>query len=247
MTTDLLTEAVEHHKDRAWLTTNNKALVDAVYQALKRGGDHDASIHTLLHVFPFFTHSTSVKRWHKMNRKGLKLAKRRHTDPATEVIQQMIIITPQKLDSAPPKRKRSERIDPRELFEMYLNLFMENFFTYPTLTTPDQINCLLNLANKINLPYYYYKTYQILALLHNYFGDFDKALDRLHLTFVYWEKQGDTVELALTAYATAMAYKGKEDAELAQYWLEKAVKLFAKTEYVQQKKLAEKELAAIAS
>jgi tetratricopeptide (TPR) repeat protein len=245
MTTDLLREAVEHHNDSAWLTTNNKALVDAVYQALKRGGDHDASIHTLLHVFPFFTRSSNVKRWHKMNRKGLKLAQRRNTNPATENVQKMIIISPQKLDSAPPKRKRSERVDPRELFELYLNLFMENFFTYPTLTTPDQINCLVNLTNTVNLPYYYYKTYQILAIIYNYFGDFDKALDRLHLTYAYWHEQNNTLDQALTAYATGLAYKGKRKIEPAQYWLEKAVNLFAKTDYAQQKALAEKELEAI--
>ena len=244
--TDWLEKALVRYDDRPWLSANDRSLVVAIYEALKKGGDHDGGIHALLYVFPHFIHRKNVKRWHKLNRKALKVSRsRKHRESATDAVRQMYVLTPQKLGSAPPRRKRSERIDPRELFEIYLDLFMEYFYVYPEHCTPDLIDRLLYLTSQINIPYYYNKIYQILALIYNYSGEHDKALDRVQLAQSFWQSHKDKLELALSAYATAEAYQGLGEREQALDWMEKASNLFGKLEYPEQRNVVKAKLEAL--
>lgn len=244
--TDWLEEALVRYHDRDWLSANDRSLVVAIYEALKKGGNHDAGIYTLLYVFPHFIHRKTVKRWHKLNRKALKVSgsRKRHESP-TDVVRQMVVVTPQKLESAPPRRKRSERVDPRELFEMYLNLFMEYFYVYPELYTANLLDRLLYLTSQINIPYYYNKIYQIMALVYNYSGDHNKALDRVQLSNSYWYARKDKLEMALNAYAAAEAYQGLGDREQALEWMERSNNLFSKLDYPEQRKMVRARLEAL--
>jgi hypothetical protein len=246
--TDWLDEALVRYDDGPWLTANDRSLIVAIYEALKKGGDHDAGIHALLYLFPHFIHRKSVKRWHKLNRKALKVSRsRKHRESPTDAVRQMYVLTPQKLESAPPRRKRSERVDPRELFEMYLNVFMEYFYVYPERFTPNLIERLLYLTSQINIPYYYNKIYQILGLIYNYSGEYDKALDRIRLANNFWQNRKDKLELALSAYVTAEAYQGLGHDEQALDWMERANTLFSKIDYPEQRSVVRARLEALES
>jgi len=245
-TTDLLAEAPQKVHNRDWLLQHNQTLPAAIRQALKRGGEHDAGILALLYILPYFTQSEEIKRWHKFSRKALKISRaRKRRETTTDAIRNLYVLSPQKLESAPPRKKRSERVDPRELFETYLNLLMESFFAYPQWFTPELLDRLLYLTRQINMPYYYHKVYQVLALIYNYFGEYDKALDRLYLAQSYWQRHPNTLEMALTTYAIAMAYRGKNDREQTRHWLEVAAELFDQVNLPESRALVAVELAAL--
>jgi hypothetical protein len=73
--------------------------------------------------------------------------------------------------------------------------------------------------------YYTHKVYQIPEFLLVHQGQFDRALDQLNLIGNYYECSDD-LEMALTAYARAMAYEGIGKSQLAQDSMKKAGQLF---------------------
>ena len=247
-TMDWLELISENYDDMNWLADNEAEIYGVIAQLLRERNmrSMQKAIDILLLVLPDYVNSAEIKRWYKLCKRAYKLSQKRLTaDPATEKFRQIYVFTPQPAPTIGPRRPRSARINTRELYEMYVNLFMTRFYTRPERMTAQAIDSLLRLTGQINIPYYYHKIYQTLALIYNYFGEFDRALDRLRMCHAYWSEQNNILEMALTAYATAEAYLGKNNSGSALRWLESAASLFDQIDLPEQQAIMAAELAAL--
>ena len=208
-----------NHSDSVWLVENENDVHNALLQAIRgKSVQGVQAINELVLVFPYYLNSEKIKIWHKLNKRAFRWARKWKFNKTTHEINKMYVFISQPGARVTDRKQRSERVDSHELFELYLELAMTNFFAHPEVFTSEMANSLLQMARQINVPYYTYKIQQILALLFSYVNEFERAVDALNMSHGYWVQQNDDLELGLSTYILGKVYQTQDNRNTALKW-----------------------------
>lgn len=232
--TQLIEQIQTHYGDLAWVNQNAEDIYWAMREMLKNRKLVADVVRNMLLIYPALLNRGDLRRWAKLvNRAHKKIVRQElRRKPIPEyTAQQAYTLTPVAVARAKPRKPRSERLNQREMFEIYLSLMMSQIYTQSQDLAQSTLKSALAFARRLNDQYYYNKLYQTLAYIHLANTQFDQALDQARLAYQYWHGHPDTIEEALTAFAVAMAYRGKKDWEHNLQWLNIAANLFAEIDY----------------
>jgi tetratricopeptide (TPR) repeat protein len=232
MDTMPITEQIyDHFEDEAWVNQHADIIYQEMRELIKDRKQVESIVTNLLLIYPALLNRGDLRKWVKLinraDRKLNRMALRRMTKPGYS-FQQAYQITPVAAARAKPRKPRSERLNQREMFEVYLTLMMGQIFTHPEELRLALMDNALAFSRTLNDPYYTNKLYQTLAYIHLETHQFDQALNQARLAYHYWHGHPDTIEEGLTAFAIATAYRGLHNWELAQKWSHMAGSLLAK-------------------
>lgn len=232
--TQLIEQIQTHYDDVAWVNQNAEDIYWAMREMLKNRKLVATVVTNMLLIYPALLNRSDLRRWAKLvNRAHRKIARQElRRKPTPEyTLQQAYALTPVAVDRAKPRKPRSERLNQREMFEIFLSLMMSQIYTQPQDLAHSTLRSALAFARRLNDQYYYNKLYQTLAYIHLANSQFDQALDQARLAYQYWRGHDDTIEEALTAFAVAMAYRGKKDWKQNLHWLNIAANLFSEIDH----------------
>lgn len=235
MTEELLAQIPDNYADAEWLENNAQDIYRMLRPALRDPNTANQAVEALLLFFPYLLNRGDLRRWNKLAIRAMKAITAQQRRQASEeqpasVMEQVYILPDYAAAHALPRRPRSERIDQREMFEVYFELLMTQIYHQPTKESLTRIlDSALLFARTLNHQFYYHKLYQTLAYIYTYHGELDKALDYARMSYDFWVETRDTQEMALTASVLAWIYQGKQIWDKALEWMEKAADLFSKT------------------
>jgi tetratricopeptide (TPR) repeat protein len=231
MKTAITEQIYDHFEDEAWVNQHADIIYQEMRELVKNRKLVKSMVTQLLLIYPALLNRGDLRKWVKLinraDRKLNRMALRRMTKPGYS-FKQAYHITPVAIARAKTRKPRSERLNQREMFEVYLTLMMAQIFTHPEETRLALMGNALAFSRKLNDPYYTNKLYQTLAYIHLEYQQFDQALNQARLAYQYWHGHPDTIEEGLTAFAIATAYRGLRDWELAQQWSHTAGNLLTK-------------------
>ncbi|GAB4515769.1 MAG: hypothetical protein OHK0046_19700 [Anaerolineae bacterium] len=249
---ELLEIVPERYSDKIWLNENIDDIYEAIAANLKSADYSQQAISDLIYIYPHLINREDLRRWARLIREAHKVYKNLQKQrDKTNAVGNLFKLTQRPKQFRPTKRRRRERIDSRELLEIYLILLMSRLYQDPTQMQTVQINDMLHFARSVNDPHLYHKVYQTVALIYNERHNFDKALDYARLSYEYWRTQDiyadelPRFEMALTLYTIAVAYRGMGDVETAAHWMNRSADLFMRTSSTQQYGLVAHEMGCI--
>lgn len=232
--TELIERVEQMHRDSAWINAHADDLYRTMREMLKNRKLVGEVVKNLLLIYPVLLERHDLRRWAKLTYRAhhkIQRNEQRRKPRMQYSVQQAYLITPVATSRSKPRKPRSERLNQRELFEVFLSLMMSQIYAQPSDLAQSTAECALAFARRINDQYYYNKLYQTLAYIHLANARFDKALEHGRLAYLYWEGHEDRHEDGLTAFAIAMAYRGKGEWDATVDWLDKASEIFSKSDH----------------
>lgn len=232
-----LEEVFSEYNQSGWLDENHDAVYSTISRMLKSDKTISQGIDMLLLVFPYVLNREDLKRWGKLIKDALAVF--RGIEAGKEGTRSSIYVLVQRdkrVRLTRTKRRPRDKVVGFEMLEIYLTLLMGTLYYQSEVLTEQRINEILQFGRTVNDAHMYHKLYQTLALVYNQKQDYDRAIDFARLSYAYWSKREDTdslirLEKALTAYAMALAYHGKQELDRSLQWLEQAADLFATVDY----------------
>jgi hypothetical protein len=237
---DLMVDVRTHHDDALWVDDNAHDLYLTLKHIIKDRKRVSEVIHVLLLIYPTLLNRDDLRKWAKLtyrvHRKvnNIKKKQEEYKPLLVPSIQDVYVVTPVAATRAKPRKHRSERINQRELLEVYLELLAQLVYREAPDSASKMIISAMKFVRIVNDQYYYNKFYQTLAFIHVANARFDKAVDIGNLAYKYWKDHDDVVEAGLTAFALAMAYRGMRNWEESSSWLDVASDVFASIDYPKQ-------------
>jgi tetratricopeptide (TPR) repeat protein len=231
---NIIEQIPDNFDNVAWVDQNAVAIYKTMREMIKDRKLVETVIKNLLLIYPALLNRGDLRKWAKLtNRADRKLTRMemRRIQKPEQSYRQPYVITPVAAARAKPRKPRSERLNQREMFEVYLKLMMSQIFSYSDELALKTMQSALAFARRVNDPYYYNKLYQTLAYIHLEHREFDKALNQARLAYQYWHGHPDKIEEGLTAFAIATAYRGQHNWKQAREWLHKSGDLLSKVDY----------------
>ncbi len=226
MDSTLKTEIYQNYSNPAWVHENADTLFELVSLAFPNPELKTEAIEILLLIFPYLLDHPELKQWGEMITSSVHRVNTIEPSGLLEgqptfIIGDIFVLcsqeVPKPLPSITPYRKRHRRprhrLNGRHFAESYLALFMVLFSYHPDHFTQSHVHAALDLVQAINLPYYYYKLYQSLAMVYIKWGSLQTASDYAHEALIYWNKQDQirhvvVLEQAISAYIMGLTIRG---------------------------------------
>lgn len=211
----------------AYIETNAEAIHTAIDTGLQDETTEASAADLLLMIFPRLMVSCHVKRWVRLIERAVRnlvespMVSYPETRCPEYVIEGQYIL--RRLDHSltvrPMKtRRRRTRINPRQMYENYLLLTLTLFFQGKLMLDHARIKDMLAFARMINHPQLYNKLYQVMGVIYNQQGDYERARLHAEMSFRYFDRQDDMLESAQSAHAIAMALRGQSQTGKADEW-----------------------------
>ena len=134
MDTPITDQICDHFEDEAWVNQHADIIYEEMREQVKNRKLVESVVTSLLLIYPALLNRGDLRKWVKLinraDRKRKRMALRRMTKPGYS-FQQAYQITPVAVARAKPRTPRSERLNQREMFEVYLTLMMAQIFSHP--------------------------------------------------------------------------------------------------------------------
>lgn len=236
--TSWLADIETAHTNQEWLEEHLSPIYSKVSQFINKEEHKIDAVEYVLLVFPYVLSNPEIKEWGELiNDLVMTQYPPAVSSPGSELrfyVGDYLLLSKEKrtpfavrASKGRRKRKQQVKLDRRELFESYLILFMTLMSLRLDRITAQKIGYLLKFARTVNDVALYYKTYQIISLVHNRQRRYRTALDLARLSYSFSSSQESQnhlqqVEAGLSAFSVAMAYYGLNEVEQALVWLHTA-------------------------
>jgi tetratricopeptide (TPR) repeat protein len=221
---ELLQSLPSRITDEDWIRFHLNEIYHAIRTTLSV--NRPLAVTSILLVFPQVLQNEALKAWAKLLQQTVG---KREYMPILCPSLGPVYLFPERphLFIPTPKKRRRDRINPRQIFEMYLHLLMAD-----TPNLHDVTDTLMLFTRRVNTPYYTYKMYQTFAFLFNGDGDYERAQD--YLTIIGDFFKDEPLDQALTDYARGVAWRGLGRMEKAVPHFERARATFPADLYPEQ-------------
>lgn len=193
--------------DMAWVMTSLGELQDETKAGLR--GNQLKAMRVLVQICPLVLAHEQLMGWARLLRNAVQTLGEDQLPLTNTVLGPVYVYEEQPHPYIEtPKRRRRDRINPRQVFEMYLVLRLyvaANDLKLP-ITLAD-LDSLLTFARHIGTPYYTHKIYQTMAFILNDNGQAEAALNYTMMIGDFFQRRRETLDVALTRYAQGVALR----------------------------------------